>query len=401
MKILWNLQLSAIDKNTKTFLIEKDSTFSICENVIKAFYNKHYDFSHVILLPSNSYQVSPLPNSIFETSSNYITSVFSSRYQWDINCFSKILLKHHPDIIWENNPSLVNNWKTLLYELNMLDKCKIITYNSWIDSDKFPKIDRRCPYAIRQFEGAMLSDLCLCNSNEAKQQIIKHTAADFFSPQTIEKYQSKIQICAPFVEEKDILKHETTKPKDHVAIVYNHRLSSLPYYADGYNIFCKLINNISNRVFKLPIKIYFTDVSGKLTTVTDIPIEKSKNIEIILAKNLTKEDYYKLLWQTHICAALFKEENGGAWSISLADGILTKNAILVPNHSGYKEMVDPNFKWLINTFDIESLSNTLYNLIENEELRHINSTQAFTYFLNNFSSDVLSSKLFNLIKAFK
>lgn len=159
-KILYNLQLSFIDKNG-TFLLNKDSNFSVFYNIAKSmakYYPDKYQF--VVLLPDDqtgAEMLEEIPNVIQIFSDTFTKRVFSSRYHWDADKMGEVIKEFKPDMVWENNPTLVNNWKTLLLEEKMIDKVKVLTYNHWIDTPEMPKIDHRAPYYVRQCERG-----CLC-----------------------------------------------------------------------------------------------------------------------------------------------------------------------------------------------------------------------------------------------
>ena len=94
MKILYNLQLSAIDKETKEFLIDKDSNFAVWLTTTRAL-NIEFPgrYEHLVLIPSENFDVvSKVIEKKVEctpiASSNYIKSVFSSRYEWHFTCVS-------------------------------------------------------------------------------------------------------------------------------------------------------------------------------------------------------------------------------------------------------------------------------------------------------------------------
>jgi hypothetical protein len=388
MIILWHLQLSAIDKNNGKFLTSKDSNFSVCSNIIKGLNQLDCTYRHHILVPDRiEFEKCDLPNTEF-INYDYTTRVFSSRYDWNSVLTENIINTIKPDIIWENNPTLVNNWKTLLLEMKLIDKIKVVSYNHWIDTDAYPKIDRRCPYSFRQYEGALLSDLHMCNSLEAKNQILQSGLKLFNNVNRIPA--NRTITVPPFSFYEDILKNKVEK-SENIKIIYNHRLSSLPYYNTAYCLFCEVINNIIDKLEK-PIEIIFTDASCKLDNKDSIKINENEKCKVTLMRNLSKDDYYKLLWSCNICVGTFLPGNGGAWSISLYEGILTDNAVLVPDHAGYKEMVPFNFIGLIEP-NLTDTSEKLLKLINNENWRNSNSEIAKTFFLENYDSTIICAKL--------
>jgi glycosyltransferase involved in cell wall biosynthesis len=396
IKIIYHLQLSAIDKETKRFVLHKDSNFSVMQNVIKSL-NCYYSgqYAHTILAPGDIDAISQDLLNTFDNNVNviydndfYSKSVFSSRYDWNSDRYKSLINDFVKDvnIIWENNPSLVMNWKTLLLEENLLDKVKVITYNHWIDTKEYPKINKRCAYAIRQFEGVLYSDLAMANSGESIKQI-SDQAYDYFHDELL---YDVVKI-PPFIYEDEKLIYGRLEDDDKIRIIYNHRLSSLPYYKDGFDTFVQTINNISDKVDK-KIQVIFTDASNKLSSKNEIDIKEKDNLEVILLKDLSKQRYYDILRIGDICVACFSK-NGGCWSISLMEGILTGNAVLLPNHSGYREMVPMKFVGLCNNDN--DYTTKLLDLINNKELRNENSKIAIRYYLKKYSAQRVCETLHN------
>ena len=102
-------------------------------------------------------------------------------------------------------------------------------------------------------------------------------------------------------------------------------------------------------------------------------------------KNLNKESYIKLLNKTDICVGTFVEENGGCWSMSIAEAILAGNAVIIPNHSGYSEIVyNQNFDGLC--FDEGIIKVYLLTLIDYKEFRDENAKNAKKIYLKENSS---------------
>lgn len=386
IKVLYNLQLSAIDKKTGEFVLDKDSNFFFCINLIRAL-NSYgsQKYKHSILVPDKFLRIPKERNVKYISSKNYITKIFSSRFNWNTGEMNKILLQQTPDIIFENNPTLVNNWKVLLLENDLIDRVKVITYNHWIDSNEFPKIDRRCPYSIRQVEGLYLSDFAFCNSRFAMSQW-KNTSEAEISFSNNLPYKNNLKIFPPILIENDY-KKERMRNNDVVRIIYNHRISSMEYYKSGYLQFLQVLEAIT---FKKEVEVIFTDASSKLKSRNDIKLKDKKNLKIILKNKMGKKEYIQELIDTDICVATFLAGNGGAWSISLAEGILTNNAVIVPSHSGYKEMIPDNFAWKFT--NIFELKEKLKTLVDNRDLRIENNEKAKNFYLKNFNEKILVDK---------
>jgi glycosyltransferase involved in cell wall biosynthesis len=391
-KILYNLQLSAI-KDGK-FLLDKDSNFRVINNTIKAF-NKYCEgqYEHYVLIPHNLTGDIATCNDIkYIYCDNYTTKVFSSRYNWHVEEMNKLLLEIQPDIIWENNPTLVNNWKTLLLENKLIDKIKVISYIHWIDSENYPKIDRRTPYLIRQFEGHILSDMVLCNSNEAISQIKEQ-----FKEMHYRQYNdAKIFKFPPLINE-DEFKNIVSKSDDVIKIIYNHRLSNMSYYDEPFKLFLKILNRMKQIKTGKRINIILTDASGKIKYREDIDFKDSNNIKLILKNNMDRIDYLNELKSCHICIGLFQKEFGGCWSISLAESIMSGCAVVMPNYSGYGEMIPKNCAGIIDN-NINRTIDLLEQLTNFKDLRNFNSKEKIKFYKKNYNSKKLILELNRRIK---
>lgn len=398
-KILYNLQLSAVERFTGKFLLEKDSNYSVFINAVKAFNLEFEDVEHYCIIP----KVNQVAGDKYYTGVkhiNYVRArktprVFSSRYHWDADEMAKIIEQIRPNVIWENNPTLVNNWKTLLLELGFINSIKVVTYNHWVDSNKYPKIDRRCLYTIRQAEGLLLSDLYMVNSNFVKNQVLEAFGETFqIYAKSIE---DKIFVFPPLLDEYQIVGIGAIHPKmmkrDTVRIIYNHRLSSLPYYNDAYQLFLSGLKEF-DRMMKeynwgVKIIVTFTDASGKLKTRRDIKFKNTDRIKIVLKGGMDKIDYLKELVKSDVCVATFKEDNGGGWSISLAEAILADCRIVAPRHSGYAEMLPEKFDGLIDQLTPNGIGVAIYNAIKAPY-----SDLVKKHYMNNFNAAKLITQLY-------
>lgn len=395
--IFYNLQLSFIDRNG-VFLLNKDSNFSVFYNIAKSmakYYPKYKFFVPIPLNNTGEEILKGMQNVVHFKSDCFTKRVFSSRYHWNSDTMAELVHRAKPELIWENNPTLVNNWKTLLIEEKLIDTVKILTYNHWIDSPWFSKIDARAPYYVRQCEGAYYADKILCNSEDAVDQILE--CVNSILPWAVDRIEANIDTLAPYIDDETITTMEGTKETGVVNIIYNHRLSSLPYYDKPYKLFLDSIICLNEKTsnFNPPFKmnIHFTDASGKLSSRNDIPIADTENMKIKLHENLDKITYWKLLKKMDVCVGSFFDNYGGAWSISLAEGILAGCNTIVPNHSGYKEMVPENYSFLLKT---QAAPEDLASMILMASVLPL-ETSARDFYLKNYSMKVLSTKLDNIL----
>jgi len=406
-KILYNLQLSSVGKHGK-ILLDKDSNLILWQNTVIAFnrYLKN-EYEHHVIIPdstlSEGFHGYMLKNTHYHVSGlTHTNSAYSGRYHWHANEMRNILRKVRPDVIWENNPSLVNNWKTILMEEKLIDKIPVITYNHWVDSIHYPKLDRRCPYSMRQAEGFLLADLILCNSHFIKEQI-QEQVKETFKETFIQLYKKKplgsyIHPFPPIMDEYEFQsKNYNIEKRDVVRIIYNHRLSSLGYYKDSFKMFLAVLNQLKTRSLKKPVEVVITDVSGKIKERKDIDFEDGSGVRIILKGNMDRKTYLKEMFNSDICVGLFPHGNGGGWSISLAEGIMTGCAVLIPEHSGYAEMA-PEYSSVKVYPKMRQVKEKLMKLINDKQERNKNSRIAFEFYDSNYNSKKLIMDLHKKLK---
>ncbi len=383
--ILWNPQLSCISKDTHEFLLENDSNFNFFTNIVNGC-NKYLPnkYKFLILIPHGSKYVHAENVSFIMT--NFNKRVFSSRYDWDSEKYSNMIIEFQPDIIFENNPTLVNNWKTLLLEEKLIDKIKVVAYNHWIDTYEYSKIDARCPYFIRQLEGLLLSDAYLCNSKFAILQI-KEQFIKTFPLMLRNKDEScfdKLFAVQPIINEENLFNSGYNRD---IKILYNHRISTMRYYDDAFKKFLNILIELE-QFLENKIEVIFTDVSGKLSSRNDIPLKDTKHIKIILKNNLSREEYNKVLKECNMSVSTFSN-NGGCWSMSIAESILSNYIVILPNHSGYKEMVPDNYSGLCE--DIQSYVKKICYYVNHPYDCTIENVKNF--YLSNYSSEIVINKL--------
>jgi len=400
--ILYDLQLSSVDKEGN-FVLEKDSNVNFATKLIKyikEYFPDKYTFSMIVPYRNNDLELFKYAESII-VPEYYTNKVFSSRYNWNVDDINEKLKDtlHKCDIIWTNNPTLVNNWKTLLNELK-LDKVKIISYNHWIDSDLYPKISHKIPYFIRQCEGSLLADLQLCNSKEGVKQITNVTKK-FFKLNELKKIG--IELCIdflpPIIDILEIISYYQDKNVEkEIKILYNHRLSSLGYYNDALNRFLHVLSRLYQNSSIKNISVVFTDPSNKIN-VNNIDIFLKNCIDAApyhySVKNLDRKEYLKELWDSDICVSTFYD-NGGCWSMSLAEAMIANNAIVIFDCNAYKEMVPKDFKYKVK--NEEEFFIKLMEIIVNVDKRNYNNLVSKKYYVNNYYPKIIIDKFDYLVE---
>ncbi len=297
-------------------------------------------------------------HSIPPTSS--IKNVFDSRSSWDNNIMRMHVDNINPDIIWENDPCKVWNWKMLLEQMQL--KIPIVCYNHWIDSKEYPKTKNNI-YMARQIEGHRLADLSLCNSCHAAMQIRKMA-------------NRKAEVMRPLYD-----KDEYFISKKQPIVVYNHRLSPNKYYDDALASFLEAL-----KYTKSKFKVVFTDASGKRPK-----IEVPNGIEYVV-RNFSRKDYLQLLSEAKVVVGSFKYGNGGGWSMSLVDGLMSGCIVIIPDHSGYAEIMPENYPYF-TTHSYKGYNSDAINLAEDIDMAMV-ETKSYRYeFMSHFDAEKEALKI--------
>ena len=343
MKILFDLQLSFIDKKTGKFKLDCDSNFNFTKNVILGFKQLDKDIQIGLILPDKETSecdaefYSNLENIVDLFFVKYPSNFITSRFIFPFYELKDVINKYQPDFMWTNDFCRVPMYKCVINELNY--EFKIIAYNHWIDNFMYPKVDANYTYFFSQIDGAFKADYILFNTQRGID-IFVEGLEDKFNYDFCWQISSKSYIVNPafdFNVLKDINRNKfkfNTK-----TILFNHRLSTLFYYKSNFKYLRQMCDRLQN-IYKFDVIL--TNPSGYI--YSDLPsYMKSVNVPDYL-------EYLSLISSCDICVGFFFD-SPGTWSMSLAEAAAIGIPLVLPNKSGYKEIVPCNYEFLADSFE--------------------------------------------------
>ncbi|MFH1668259.1 MAG: glycosyltransferase, partial [Candidatus Komeilibacteria bacterium] len=254
--------------------------------------------------------------------------VFGSRFLnfADINRLKEICDEIKPDFIWTNDMTRVPTYQ-------LISDAKIICYNHWIDNRIMPKISEDKTYIFRQAEGAYKSDLAIVNSKFGIEFFLLGLK-DYFTDEIIQEISNKIIPVPPLIN-MDLTRREEkfTKP----TFLFNHRLSSLGYYKDNFDMFVKACNQLD-----FAFDVILTNPSGYI--ISDLP----KYMKILNFESYN--EYLDMVSRCWACVGVFLNSYG-TWSMSMTDAIVSNTLVILPNMYGYPEMVPQDYGYKFSNID--------------------------------------------------
>lgn len=342
IKILWELQLSSIDKTTGKFL-QSDSNITF----LLGFEKGCKSFA----------EITPIcPKDVSEFLSGYFDNIFIqqfedphlSRFKFNPSDWYDIL-KSDFDVVFLNDPCHVAPVKLLLKRLNK--SVPIITCNHWIDFEK-NRFDP--PLFYRQIEGQSLADLVVVDSIAAKELVLQQFKA-------IGSIDVRVEVLYPpaFAPSFDEVKRAKNieLPTENL-LLYNNRLSSIPEYSRALERLIECCNILNRK--GLEINCVFTNPSGYPKVVEESIARRLKQNAIFVRWNYWQ--YYNALYKFQFLAAAFFDVPR-IWSIALSDAACLGNAVIAPNHSCFKEMF--NDEHLFN--NVNEAADLIYDAFTDEE----------------------------------
>lgn len=338
MKIFCDLQLSFIDKKTGKFKVDNDSNFNFMKNMLQSIYHIDNTMEFVLALPmvaniegSLTDLLCQLPSKTDPIFVDYSNNYLLSRYLFPYDQMCSLITEIKPDVIWTNDFANVKNYK-------LIDKfSRVVAYNHWIDNPIYPKVDNQYTYLFRQAEGAFHADLIMFNSIYGKQFFCEGLRY-YFNDDFVSHMSNKTLIIPPLLDIAFINLHKSQNKFEKTTLVFNHRLSSLKYYASNFELFnkaCKLLQNTYD------FDIICTNPSGY-----DIDIPSYMKI----VNSTRYRDYINLLSKCHFGGAFFLEGHG-QWSMSLAELAALGILFVLPKKFGYPEIVPDDYPYLYETFE--------------------------------------------------
>ena len=282
----------------------------------------------------------------------FVNNPFYSRFVFNFDAAEKLIKDKNPDIIFENEPTKVMCWNALKF--NKKFSFKIYTYNHWLDTT----LDRKVPcdyltYMYRQFEGHLYADKSGFNSDFAAGLFLFNARQLFITD--FDKLKSKLYKLPPFVDVDEMNEFANNKKEDF--ILFNHRLSTLPYYNTQVN---NLIWLLQSNNFLRSKKIIFTNPTAKDSeTITNQLDAIGMKYEFV---NLERKDYLELCSKANLGFCLF--EHPGMWTISALE-VGYYAPVVGLFHSGYAECIDKRYAFKtmdeLIAADIEKIYNEGFN----------------------------------------
>lgn len=323
MKILWIPQVSSksadgkllldSDSNIKFLLNMVCSAFGLC-NDIDVFFEHYIDKKDFDMFKVDGIK------KVF-CAPRAFTDAYTERLNFNMEYVTKIFLHANYDVIFVNEPTHVVQYKQIFKNTNV----KIVTYCHWLAMDNMKDIE------LRQVEGFIAADACLFNSNYAICRVLeRYKNIDGIENAKLYKLQPPTfsDYCPTF---SNYCKNK--KDDEEIAIIYNHRISTDPYYKKAFDIFDEMLDNIEGRGVELP-KIFLTNPSGKNL---DIDTERYTVL------NLDSEQYEDFLVKHFLIHVNTFFESKGMWSMSTADAANTNNFCLLPYKFGYAEIMNRTY----------------------------------------------------------
>jgi len=373
MKILWIPQVSSKSADG-IVLLDKDSNMAFIYNLLQSPFGEVNKISVLIEFALSIGQKCELLekfDEVFVDEIHIYTNAMQERMHFNADFYKSANLEEY-DVIFTNEPTKVVNIKSLLSKES---KTAVVCYNHWLAFKNMQNIK------YDQISGMIEADACFMNSYYAIKETIEFCSQHHIYVPTINKLQ-------PSYLSKYMRQMKFEKP---YGIVYNHRLSSDPYYRKAFNDMLCVIMKTEQLIGEEEMPyVYFTDPSGKGIDVCNIkPYFRKINLE-------TQEQYYEFLSSDQIQLHLntfFHSE--GMWSMSTVDAGITGNICLLPKKYGYAEIFEDNYAGYCN--DTDEMANVLASILigsqEKSQQQYFNNKH-----LTNHSNIKMGMKLHEMLK---
>jgi hypothetical protein len=340
MRILWIPQISSKSANGEV-LLNKDSNISVLRNLIGTEFVGENEITIAFEFSENNCIIDQELRDNFKLwfdESHKFTNAMLERMHFNVDYFVWINNSYTFDVIFTNEPTKVIPLRKIFTNI------PIVCYNHWLAFKNMPEI------SLRQAEGMAAADCCFVNSNYVAEMVNNH----YIGTHDLKKIH--------FVKAQPSFAGEiypVDKINSSPSFIYNHRLSSDPYYADAYKSLCQICD-ILEKCFKgrpMPT-IYFTNPSGK-NFEFDRPYFKEVHLE-------SQKEYKEFLRSDKICGHLNTFFNSaGMWSMSTVDCAAAGNPCILPRKYGYAEIFEGAYYGYVE--DIEGAAAKIYELVMHPE----------------------------------
>lgn len=338
MRILWIPQISSKSADGK-ILLNKDSGMSVLRNLIGTDLTEFNEITVAFEFDAENCiiddEVKKNFDLVFDTSHKF-TNAMLERMHFNVDYFTEVK-KMGFDIVLVNEPTKVVPLRKIFTNI------PIVCCNNWLAFKNMPEI------SLRQAEGMAAADCCFVNSNYVIEMVNNH----YIGTRDLKKMHL-VKAQPSFAGEIFPVDKINSSP----SFIYNHRLSSDPYYADAYNCLCRICDILEKRVKVMP-EIYFTNPSGKKFEFNR-PYFKEVHLE-------SQEEYKEFLRSDKICGHLNTFFNSvGMWSMSTVDCAAAGNPCILPKKYGYAEIFEDSYYGYVDSFF--NFANKMQELIEHPEV---------------------------------
>lgn len=409
------LQPSVKDESNR-FRLFSDSSWNFVCNIISGL-QYHYPNLRLVLLLPHKNQLARVDSADLNLRTHattridwervtihpiyYCPQIFLSRHHFDSREILGVCKLHKPRFVWITDPCQVLAWKTALHYTNSTSHVPIICCNNWIDVPYQPRVPPHLSFLISQIEGVLCADITLFNS-QAAVRLFEDSVRKLLSPEARHTLALKCQTMAPSIDLPTIdelrpasyptSKFQAISSGRPIKILFNHRINELEFYQSNWQ-------NAFNLLHTLYVEGHSFEV-----LCTDTAEEKMRRMLlsaypfIRFAPQLPYKEYISNLWSSEICLGLFSHE--GMWSMSLVESMATYCATIVPNHSGYREMVPANYPGLADPNEFDENLNLLRRLFIDTEFRRHLAYIGASYVREKFSNREVIHSISPLIEKY-
>jgi len=322
------------------------SSMILFKNFIN-YSNKKQNWQYHFFYPKDSkhQHTIPFPELNKPNIHNYSHQAPGSWYRWHFNANA---IKDHVnmfdndfDCIFTNDVETAPHFNELFNRRWHFD-IPILAYWDWVE---LPENGGNLDNFVVQLASVLTTTKTGVNSQWQKDIIMRY-AKRYFSPDTIEKLEEKIQPLYIGIETEEINKYQPFGNQDNdFKIIWNHRISP----QTGFNKFISKIDKLYKKYNN--IKVIVTNPINKGTV--------KKKPYIIELRDLDRAKYFSIIKDCQLGVGYF--QNYSAWSMSITDVIGCNIPVLVPNDFAFREMLEWNYPYLF-TNDFEK---KLISIIEN------------------------------------
>jgi hypothetical protein len=251
-------------------------------------------------------------------------SAMGDRFDFDLPGVVRFLqgeAQHDQFIIWANDPMKVIHWRAALHEAGIEEeRVKVYTYISWWDNP--PKAAVR--YLPRQVEGLRLADKTFVNSWFAKELIERD--APWVGARVLRLLPLRY-----------LWREERASRMPAPTLLYNHRVSSFPYYATPLETYAA-VSEYVNENLEDPWHTVFTNPTGKplANLYPYSPDELGSGHWELCERPPPPDEYARLLQSAWLTCCLFAE--GAMWSMSVLDAIVSGTPVVYIANDGMAEL---------------------------------------------------------------